>query len=482
MRAKYFPWRLFQKFFVTLLLLLNLSFVLILAAASYVFDFHFYRGPTFLLLGSFLVVSVLFSAYFAYRFAQPMRRVILKALRLANKKQAQSLFDSDDEDLLDAEPGEYFELEQALNKIRKKIKKRRLELAHEREESQALMSSLQDAVVSVRPDGKVGFFNSRFATLFLGPDQLKPHMEGTPLQLTSLFRDPEILKKFDHTLKVGVVERLQMKLPTFLEPNGRYFSVTISPLREEKNRLIYGILILFHDISEIKTAEKMRIEFVENASHELRTPLTSMKGFLETAREDLKAGRGEQVPQFLEIVSKSVDRLTNLVNDMLTISSLENKVGLQFELIHPEILTQDVFEQLVPLASEKQIMLKLAVESGPFRADPIMVERVLINLIGNSIKYIQIGGQIEVRWSLDRQNKLVILKVSDNGPGIAEEHLSRLFERFYRIEKSRSRDVGGTGLGLAIVKHILQTHGGNVSALSQLGQGAEFVCEFPYRT
>ncbi|MBX2996522.1 MAG: PAS domain-containing protein [Bdellovibrionaceae bacterium] len=472
---------MFRKFYFALAGLMNVSFIASLALSSLVFDFKFEREPTFLLIICFFLLSLIGSAYFAYRFALPLRRVILKALRLSSKKRAQSFDRNDDDDLFESEPGEYFELETALDKIRKKLKKRRLELAHEREESQALMSHLQDSVVSLGREGRISFFNSRFASMFLSADQLKGHMGGTPLQFTNLFRDPALLKKVETSLANGVIETFQQKMATMLDPHGRHFSVTISPLREEKSRSVYGVIILFHDVSDLKKAEQIRIEFVENASHELRTPLTSVKGFVETAREDLALGRLEHIPQFLATISRSVDRLTDLVNDMLTISTLENAGGMNIELVHPEMITSEVFEQLSPMASDKKIMLKVVADAEPFKADPSMVERVLINLVGNSIKYIPEGGQIAVSWAFDKEAKKIVLRVKDNGPGIAEEHLARLFERFYRIDKARSRDIGGTGLGLAIVKHIMQSHGGTVSANSAAGQGAEFICEFPFR-
>ena len=146
------------------------------------------------------------------------------------------------------------------------------------------------------------------------------------------------------------------------------------------------------------------------------------------------------------------------------------------------MLTQDVFERLSQQASDRNIMLKLVDESKPFKADPLMIERVLENLVGNAIKYIQESGCIEVSWELDQIGKTIILHVKDNGPGISEEHLERLFERFYRVDKSRSRDVGGTGLGLSIVKHIVQSHGGKISVVSKIGAGADFVCELPFRS
>ena len=480
MSSRYFPWRIFRQFYLALFGLLFLCYVITLILGSVLLDLHWAFGTLLSVSLFFMGLAFLGSGLLAYRFVLPLRRVILKALRLASKKQAMSLGQVD-EDLFESEPGEYFELERALDKIRRKMKKRRLELAHEREESQALMSFLQDAVVSVGLDGKIHFFNSRFATLFMDPAQLKPQSENQSILLTNLFRDPEILKKIEKSSQSGVVERFQQKMPTILDPQGRHFSVTVSPLREEKTRQIYGILVLFHDISDLKKAEQIRIEFVENASHELRTPLTSIKGFLATAREDMASGQVQQVPQFLEKISSGVDRVVELVNDMLTLSSLENSAGLSLDLIQAEILTQDVFEDLSGLASDKKIMLKVIDESEPFRADPVLVERVLLNLVGNAIKYIHEGGQIEVHWQLQPRERKIFLSVKDNGPGISEEHLDRLFERFYRIDKGRSRDVGGTGLGLSIVKHIMQSHGGSVRAVSKVGLGAEFICEFPFR-
>ncbi len=480
MKKRFFPWRLFRKVSLTLVVVLNLIFVAAALVSSFVFGVELKPEPALLFFMSFFIFSIFGAILFAYRFALPMRRIILKTLRIASKKQFPNLEEVKD-DLFEAEPGEYFELEQALDRIRKKIKRRRIELAHEREESQTLMGFLEDAVVSIRRDGRISFYNSRFANLFLSPELMRS-VEGQNLSLAGVIRDPEILKRFESTLQNDMIERFQQKMPTILEPQGRFFSIALSPLREEKSREVYGALLLFHDISEMKKAEQIRIEFVENASHELRSPLTSIKGFLETAREDLSHGRVEQVPHFLSIIAKSVDRLSNLVSDLLTISTLENNAEMRMDMVSPEIVTQEVFERLTPLASDRRIMLKLVDEAEPFRGDPVLIEQAVENLVGNAIKYIQVGGQIEVHWKLDPIVRQVRLQVKDNGPGIAEVHLERLFERFYRIEKSRSRDVGGTGLGLSIVKHIIQSHGGRISVKSKPGQGAEFICEFPFRT
>lgn len=480
MRTGFFPWRIYWKIFFTLVVLLNLSSVLALGFAARQVDSAAVVGKLTLFGFLFFVFSLVISSFASYRVAAPLKRVIIKALRLSNKKM--DLKVGSDDDLFEDEPGEYFELEQALDKIRKKMKKRRIQLAHEREESKALMSFLADAVISVDRDERVKFFNSRFATQFLDSEQLRGGEGELDLKLIDVFRDDEILVKIRETLISGQVQSLQKKMLTKLDRGGRYFSVVISPLFEEKNREVYGSLLLFHDITEYKVAEQIRVEFVENASHELRTPLTSIKGFVATARDDAEHGRYDQISDFMRIISKSVDRLIVLVDDLLTISSLERNASLRSDLVVPEELTEEVVEELSPLASEKRIMVKANYLCEPFHADARLLVQVLTNLLGNAIKYIQESGLIEVIWQDSPDRKQIQLIIRDNGPGIAEEHLNRLFERFYRVDKGRSRDVGGSGLGLAIVKHVLQSHGGGIVVKSRLGQGSEFICSFPRRS
>jgi two-component system, OmpR family, phosphate regulon sensor histidine kinase PhoR len=473
----FFPWRLFWKFFWTLFFLSNLLFITSLGIASYIIDFRFYSAEPLIVVLIYAILSALGCAAFSYRFASPLRRVILSALRIANKKQLSESQEMDMEAILEEEPGEYFELEMALNKIRRKLKKRRTQLAHEREETQALMSSLDDAILSVDLQQKIKFFNSRFANQFLDRSQSASLSSGDPMPLAQIFRVPELLQVFRRTLETRETQTQSLKLDSIIDGEKRIFAVKVSPLREERSEDLYGAMALFHDITEIKKAEQIRIEFVENASHELRTPLTSIKGFVDTAKEDLKTGHHEQLGYFLNVISKNVDRLTELVGDMLTLSSLESGAAVKKEALRPNEITQDLIERMASLAAEKQIMIKVTCEVEEMSADIRKVEQVLTNLVGNAIKYIPIGGKIEIRWEEDDQH--VILKVVDNGPGIAEMHLKRLFERFYRIDKGRSRDVGGTGLGLSIVKHIMQSHGGCVQVKSETGHGAEFICLFP---
>lgn len=470
----YFPKRLFWKVFISLVFFLNFLFITSLGIASYIFDFSFYTTKPLIFILCFFALSVVGAAIFSYRFVEPLKRVILKALRIASKKYVNEF---EEDDVLFDEPGEYHELEIALDKIRRKLKKRRLQLSHEREESQALMSSMDDAIVSVGYDQRLIYYNSQFATQFVSQELMQSKNGTNQLELTDCLRDPEVLKIFSLALNQGVSQNIQIKLNTQLDKQVKYFSIRISPLKEEESRKVYGALALFHDITELKKAEQIRIEFVENASHELRTPLTAVKGFVETLKEDLYSGRMDHAPQFLNIISKNVDRLTELVNDMLTISSLESNSLLRSEFVHLPTVTEEVITQLSNMALEKKILIKTYYEINELKADPVKLEQVLANLISNAIKYIPSGGIVEIKWELDGQQ--IRLTVKDNGPGIPEEHLGRLFERFYRIDKGRSRDVGGSGLGLSIVKHILQSHGGQVKVKSELGRGSEFICLFP---
>lgn len=474
---RFFPWRLFWKFTQNYSLIGGISLALMMVSSH---SFTGYRHLAWQDLAAALFTAVLVfisSLVMAYFSARPLKRVILKALKVSSRKKYGEALEMDEE-IFDEEPGEYFELEMALDKIQKKIKRRRLQLAHEREEIRTLMASLNDPIVSIDQVGHISYFNSAFAAQFLSPDQLQRYSGGQPIIFAEVIRNPVILQLLNGA-RDGNLGRGQFNMTTHSSLGIRNFSMTFSPLREELDRQVYGVLILFHDVTDLKIAEKIRIEFVENASHELRTPLTSIKGYLETLREDLELGRMEQVPVFMSQLTKSVDRLRDLVQDLLTISSLEHQTSMNLQEVSLEEITQHAVEGLLGLASQKRILIKTKMLTDQLMADPQRIEQVLVNLVGNAIKYTQEGGVVELVWQRDPDTEEIVLIVKDNGPGIAQEHLPRLFERFYRVDRGRSRDVGGTGLGLSIVKHIVQSHGGSVQVNSQLGSGSEFICHFP---
>lgn len=462
-----FPFRFFGNLFKVFIALTIPLQLLTVGLVAILYDISFWNLKFFILLFALIFMTIISGLVLGYRFAKPLKQVILSAVRLSSKRIW--IDHSENDQILEDDYGDYFELERALEKARRKLTKRRLQLDKEREESQTLMIAIEDAVVSCDLDFRIQYFNSRFANQFM-PFRL--------IQMRQVFREPEVTDIFEKAVASGIPQIQTIRLLSLVDNTYRFYSVTVSPLREEKSHLHYGILALFHDITEIKKAEQVRIEFVQNASHELRTPLTSMKGYIETLKDDIGNKNYSQAEDFLKIISRSVDRLTELVNDMLTIASLEGT----YSRIHKEnvsigLLTQEVIERLLPMANEKNIIIQFQCDTDNWNLDLQKTEQVLINLISNAIKYIPKNGHIKVLWKTVSAG--IELHVQDDGPGIAQEHLGRLFERFYRIDKGRSRDVGGTGLGLSIVKHIVQSHGGQIGVHSEIGIGSDFFCFFP---
>lgn len=231
------------------------------------------------------------------------------------------------------------------------------------------------------------------------------------------------------------------------------------------------------EILILQRAEKMRIAFVANVSHELRTPLTSIKGYTDTLVQDLEEGR-ETNANFLKIISRNVDRLILLIDDLLDLSSIESGADqIRPEHVNTVLATQHVMSNLQHIIESKGHDVVIDSKVDSVYADSKRVEQVLTNLLENACKYCLEQTKIEVRWSKNNENQ-VVLEIEDHGPGIPEKHLGRLFERFYRVDKGRSRELGGTGLGLAIVKHIMQRHEGSVSVRSEMGRGTCFTCVF----
>jgi two-component system phosphate regulon sensor histidine kinase PhoR len=353
------------------------------------------------------------------------------------------------------------------------LKNQKADLHREREETQALLGAIQEAVVNFGLDQRLLFFNNRFASLFLGSEA-----HDRVRHFRNVFSEPRLLTAVDQVLQQGRPQFLQVDLPTLLDTQPRFFNVSVTPVRKKKNDELYEVVCVFHDITDIKKAEQIRIDFVGNASHELRTPLTSIKGYVETLREDIQNKRYDQTEKFISVVSRNVDRLIDLVNDLLNLSKMESGSELRLQIFSPHLVTQNVIADLALLAQEKSILMRSHCTVAEMKGDTQKIEQVLRNLISNAIKYIPEGQEIQVRW--EKVESEVVLRVMDTGPGIPEEHHARLFERFYRIDKGRARETGGTGLGLAIVKHIMQGHGGTIEVRSKHGQGSEFICHFPH--
>jgi two-component system phosphate regulon sensor histidine kinase PhoR len=281
-------------------------------------------------------------------------------------------------------------------------------------------------------------------------------------------RDPDVLACMQGALSQGEV---RFGRASSLAA-GRIFEINAAPLPAG------GALVVLHDVTRIEAAEKSRRDFISNVSHELRTPLTSIQGYVETLIEDPEP-RPETTREFLGIILKNATRMNRLTEDLLALASVESPdYKLALHPIRASALVHDAIESLGGMVVESKVKLESAgAPDDMVMADADAMNQVLGNLIENALKYGRGGKRIRVGARLLEGE--VEFTVQDFGPGIASEHLDRIFERFYRIDKARSRESGGTGLGLAIVKHIVQAHGGRIWAESELGAGAQFHFTLP---
>ena len=262
------------------------------------------------------------------------------------------------------------------------------------------------------------------------------------------------------------------------------YRIKIDPvyLQDSKHAII-GSIINIEDITEIVKLENMRRDFVANVSHELKTPLTSITGFVETLKINDDINKDTR-NHFLDIIEKESNRLKGLIEDILLLSSIENGQDLSYEEVRLFDVFKEVYEITEYIASSKNITVTYDFEDEDvhilgFRDN---VKQIFLNLVDNGIKYTPENGRIEVRQFYDRKNQNIVIEFKDNGIGIPKESLSRIFERFYRVDKARSRDIGGTGLGLAITKHMVKSLGGNITVESILGIGSNFIVTIPMET
>lgn len=474
--ASFFPSRLFRWFISQQILFSGILFVILSAAmlawversSESIESLHLSREIILVCMAATFCLSTLVSLLMTRRLLIPLARLIEKTRRMRDYP-----FDNDEvapEELTFDEPGEWFELERALNRLGRDLRQKTIRLSREKTELRAIMSAVSEAVLAISKDKRVLFYNPQFAYLF---NVQVPNPEA---RITEILRSPDVLEAYNEALQTGNTTRREVQITVSTERLSRHFQLSVAPLSKKHNQEIYGAVGILHDITELKQAERIRIEFVGNVSHELRTPLTAINGYLQTLVGDVENGRLDQAQEFLRIVTQNVTRLKSLVEDLLDLSALESGKELNVDQVDVREITEAVMKQLDP----GQHKIHIYYDFDKIQADPARLEQVLRNLLENAIRYVPKGGNIEVRW---RKSKLgtVELQVKDDGPGIAPEHQSRLFERFYRVDEGRSRAEGGTGIGLSLVKHIVQRHGGHVFVRSQLGQGSEFICEFPER-
>lgn len=355
---------------------------------------------------------------------------------------------------------------QALTEFRQR---RDQDAAQKKAEEQALFNSMAEGVLVLDQTGHVQLVNRSLQEFF----GLKSDVRGQSIM--EAFRLQDLAGLIQRLPGEGIVQAQELELPGV---NGRWLEVNAAAVRDLSGTQHASILV-FHDLTRLKQLENTRQEFVANVSHELRTPLSLIKGFVETlidgARHD-----PDLTDRFLRTIEKHTDRLTYLIEDLLTISRLESgQIVMNLHPVELRELGSHVIDDLQARAVEKSVLLQNRLPEGlAANADADRLQQVLFNLVENAIKYGRAEGHVAIGARGIGDGK-VELWVEDDGPGIPPEAKERVFERFYRVDRARSRETGGTGLGLAIVKHIVQAHGGEVWVKSELGQGAAFFLTLP---
>lgn len=367
------------------------------------------------------------------------------------------------------------EIHQDLKRVAERQRQIARQIADEDFSLRAILTSMMEGVLIADSDLRIRLANDRLQAMFA---LSRPAIHRTVMEV---FRN--------HLLHQVIEETLQTEEPRFAELQVdllegaqfqvKHFQVTSVSLRPRDHESKTGALVIFHDVTQLRSLEAVRKEFVANVSHELRTPLSIITGYLETLIEH--GEDKETTLRFLKIMHKHAQRLNLLVEDLLTISQLESrKVSLEFQPMNLADCIARVLERLDSRVRESRATSSVDIpEDLPLiEADAFRIEQAIFNLVENAIKY---GDKPGNKISIDAVVKghEVIINVRDNGPGIPLSDQPHIFERFYRVQKDRSRDAGGTGLGLSIVKHTVQAHGGSVSVRSLPGSGASFSVVLP---
>jgi two-component system, OmpR family, phosphate regulon sensor histidine kinase PhoR len=402
------------------------------------------------------ILLVLFSLLGAFFYSKSLTRPIRK-LSLAAEEVSQGNFNVE---ILPEGKGELRKLTDNFNGMVERIKELISELSEQKDSLDVIVSSIREALIAINAEEKVIIMNNSFKEIFNSTEtQDKYYWE--------VVREPQFGKIIEE------VKKTRENLTREIQINDRDFICSAAFLEKYKE-----IVATFHEITTIKQTEKIKKDFVSNVSHELRTPLTAIKGFIETLLETAK----DENKRYLQIIERQTDRLINIVKDLLKLSELEDigggKTDLDYSKVDLEIVVDSVFNIYEKEIKNKGLKSTVKIDKNvpKIKADPFKLEQLFINLIENSIKYTEKG---EIKVTVKKEKKSVVIEVTDTGIGIPKKHLPRIFERFYVVDKSRSKESGGTGLGLSIVKHIIQLHKGKIDIESKIGKGTRFTIVLP---
>jgi two-component system phosphate regulon sensor histidine kinase PhoR len=367
-------------------------------------------------------------------------------------------------------------LSKAIDEIAIQFRNRIDEVSKERDYLQTIFKGMAEGVLVVDERGRILVANHALRQLLHLPPSVA---NRTALEI---IRNAQLEEAIRNVTREGNSISFELNLPL---PLGKAFEVNVVGILASPGEIesgaegVRGAIAVFHDITRLKELEKVRQDFVANVSHELRTPLTTIKGYAETLLEG--ALQEEVATQFVQVIKRHTDRLTKIVEDLLTLSKIESK---EFQLKPENVLISGIIDDAIDFVKELSERKGISIRKNDIspsltvHADRDYLEQVLINLFDNAIKYGREGGEIIIS-AIEEGRGEVQISLRDNGTGIPKEDLPRIFERFYRVDRGRSRELGGTGLGLSIVKHLVQANGGRVWAESQLGEGSTFYFTLP---
>ena len=337
---------------------------------------------------------------------------------------------------------------------------------------EATLGNLREAVLIVDEANYIHLANSALRDIFPASRNL------VNLRLELIIRNAAFLEYVKNTRGGQVLAREEFEIT---EGQGTLcIEASGAPIPSPDGKSQWALFVI-HDMTQQRKLERLRRDFVANASHELRTPLSMIKGYIETLVDGHQTMASEERDRFLKTIQRHSERLNDIIQDLLTLSRLESTTpGVNFEPVELAPLLDALGDEYRrrPNAIEHKISVETAPTIGIIHADPVKLSQVFSNLIDNALKYTPKGSQINLHAHVTNTGEIEIA-VGDNGPGIPGEDLPHIFERFYRVDKGRSRETGGTGLGLSIVKHIIQLHGGRVWAESEVGQGTTILMRLP---
>ncbi len=375
----------------------------------------------------------------------------------------------------DHNKGEIKKLSDALNDMALMLNQSFKQISHERGELKAALSSMSEGVMLLSSNGKVILINNAIREMF----QIKEDL--THKRYWEIIRNTELNELIEDVLSTNTESKKEI---AFLYPTEKHYLASVIPLDSPEKELV----VVIFDITGFKSLEKIKADFIANVSHELRTPLTAIKGYTETLQEEAYESQDER-KHFLNTINRHTDRLINIVSDLLVLSEIESKESSSkeslvsdFEKVDIREIISSSYDSLKGKTTEKNLKVTLNLnEVIPITmGNRFLLEQMFINLVDNAVKYTPEGGTIGANAS--NQDSSIKIEIFDTGMGIPRENLQRIFERFYRVDKTRSRQMGGTGLGLSIVKHIANIHGAQIDVESEVGKGTKFIINFPLYT